>query len=257
MMRLNYLKESSLAELRNAVSSNIDRYRSDSPFIGSFFSSSDRWLCESAVAVQELPALDPKDTGLAEASNAIALHKALAGLTESQAADERLWVWLAHEPYWGYMRARWPIEPARSKDPATYLLEHYFLAGNVRNLVRHGLARLWWFAHTTYDNRRTDPYDLTRVMLEYSDNRQSVMERAFSRNRAFVQTVLDRARYWRGNGRDILASRDQFRGLCKELNLYGGTLLLDCLERKDVLELIDDFVSRAVPVSGTAGVGAQ
>lgn len=256
MIRLNYLRESSLAELRGSVGSNLERYRGNSPFVKSFFTGTERWLCESSVMVPSLPELDPKDNGVAEANNAIAFHKALVGLTESQAADERLWAWLAHEPYWSYMRSRWPIEPARSKDPNAYLLEHYFLAGNVRNLVRHGLARLWWFAHTTYDDRRADPYELTRVMLEYSDNRQSVMERAFSRNRQFVQTILDRARYWRGQGRDILASREQFRGLCKEMNLHGGTLMLDCLPREDVFDLIDDFINRAVPASETAGASA-
>ncbi|MDA8190069.1 MAG: DUF6339 family protein [Gammaproteobacteria bacterium] len=257
MIRLNYLRESSLAELRNAVSINIDRYRDSPPFLASFFGGSERWLCESLVTVAELPPLDPEDTGKAEANNAIAFHKALAALTESQAADERLWVWLAHELYWDYMRLRWPIESARSKDPAAYIFEHYFLSGNVRNLVRHGLARLWWFAHTTHDSHRADPYELTRVMLEYSDNRQSVMERAFSRNRQFVQTILERARYWRAHGRDILASREKFRGLCKEMNLYGGTLMLDCLLREDIFKLVDDFVTCAVPASGTEVVDVR
>jgi len=79
-------------------------------------------------------------------------------------------------------------------------------------------------------------------MLEYSDNRQSVMERAFARNKDFVQGLLDRARHWRGRG--IMGERDQFRGLFKEMNLSARTMILDYLPRENVLELADDYIAR-------------
>jgi hypothetical protein len=248
MKRLRYLKGAALAELRESLTQNLSSYSSHKPFIQGFFARRADWFCDSSLNLSgELPSLQPGDDGETEASNAIAIHRALIGLSPSQAADERLWAWLAHEPYWEYMQQRWPLGAKRREKPQDFVSEHYFVGRNVRNLVRHGLARLWWFAQTTYDDKRTDPYELTKVMLEYSDNRQSVMERAFARNRDFVQGLLDRARHWRGHGRDILSERDQFRGLCKEMNLSGGTMLLDYLPRENVFELVDDYIARTFP----------
>jgi hypothetical protein len=245
MMRLQYIRAAALAELRDAVVQNLKHYSSDAPLTDSFFAGRSDWLSDSSLLIEGLPVLPPSDDGATEADNAIALHRALVGLSPSQAADERLWAWLAHGPYWEYMQKRWPLAAKDRDKPHNFVLEHYFVGRNVRNLVRHGIARLWWFAQTTYDDKRTDPYELTKLMLEYSDNRQSVMERAFSRNRDFVQGLLDRARHWRAKGKDILSERDRFRGLCKEMNLCGGTLILDCLPQGDVFALVDDYVGRA------------
>jgi hypothetical protein len=245
MIRLNYIREARLAELREAIPENIEKYKQEKPFLNTFFGKEDDWLCESSLEVAGLPALDPSDKGKADADNAIALHKALTGINESQASDERLWVWLAHGPYWNYMRQRWNLEKkGTSVNVEAYILEHYFVA-NVRHLVRHGIARLWWFAHITHDKNRADPYELTRVMLEFdSDHRQSLLERAFSRNQLFVQSILDRALYWHEKKVKLVGNRKNFRSLCKELNLHGGAMLLDCLEREDVFQLVDEFVER-------------
>ena len=245
MIRIKYLKASAVAELANQVPDATEMYSSEEAFLDKHFGTRSDWLCDSSLSIGALPQLDPADSGVAEAANAIALHRSLVGLTPSQAADERLWVWLAHGPYWSYMQARWPLKQKKAK-PSDLINEHYFIGRNVRNLVRHGISRLWWFAQTTYDEKREDPYELTKVMLEFSDNRQSVMERAFSRNRDFVRSLLDRAHYWRLQGKDIISERDHFRSLCKEVNLAGGTLILDCLARTDVFELVDDYITRAL-----------
>jgi hypothetical protein len=246
MIRIRYLKSSALAEVRENVSLAIEPYSSNKPFLEDYFKNRSDWLCDSSLSIQTLPELDTGDNGAIEAANAIAIHRGFIGLSPSQAADERLWAWLAHGPYWDYMQKRWPTPSAKGK-AVDFVMEHYFIGRNVRNLVRHGISRLWWFAQTTYDDKREDPYELTKVMLEFSDNRQSVMERAFSRNREFVQSLLDRAHHWRSQGRDVLGKRDQFRSLCKEMNLNGGTLMLDCLARAEIYELVDDYIARAVP----------
>jgi hypothetical protein len=245
-MRIQYLREAVVSELRKNIGNAIDLYTSNTPLLEVYFKDRSDWLCDSSLVVESLPVLDSSDDGAVEAANSIALHKSIVGLTPSQAADERLWAWLAHGPYWEYMQNRWPQSGRKKGTAEDYAESHYFVGRQVRNLVRHGISRLWWFAQTTYDEKREDPYELTKVMLEFSDNRQSVLERAFSRNHEFVQSLLDRAHYWRGQGKDIL-KREQFRGLCKEMNLNGGTMLLDCLARVEVHELVDDYVARALP----------
>lgn len=236
-MRLSYLKETAVDELRRAVTANELAYKSSSPWLERFFAGR-FYLAESRVQVDRLPELlVPSATGeLFELENAVALHSALASLSPSQAADERLWVWLAHGPYWTYMRNRWPAENATNS--RNYVLEHYFL-GDARTLVRHGLARLWWFGYSTYVPDARDPYALTRLMLHTTDARQSLLERKFWRNKYVLHALLSRVEYWLGQGFDFYAPRERFRRLCKTFNTYGGTVLLDALENDELYALVD------------------
>ena len=184
---------------------------------------------------------------LFELENTISLHSALKDLSPSQAADERLWVWLSHGPYWEYMRHRWPVEKVDGSFQR-YVLEHYFL-GDVRSLVRHGLARLWWFGYSTYVKDAEDPYALTRLLLHTTDARQSLLERKFWRNQEVLHSVLRRVQHWRANNLDFYVPRERFRRLCKTFNTYGGTLLLDALNEPDIFKLVDGIagIEQAMP----------
>jgi hypothetical protein len=241
-MRLNYVKESAVAELRKSIEYNKAMYSESASWMGSFFSGRP-YLAESRIAIASLPELKNPETAVAlfELENTIALHTALKDLTPSQAADERLWVWLAHGPYWDYMRHRWPVENAKTSFER-YVLEHYFL-GDVRSLVRHGLARLWWFGYCTYVPNAEDPYALTRMLLHTTDARASLLERKFWRNQAVLHAVLRRVAHWRSNELDFFVPRERFRRLCKTFNIYGGTLLLDSLEEPDIYGLVDGIAS--------------
>jgi hypothetical protein len=238
-MHLNYIKEAAVAELRKAVDKNGPRYKESKPWLDECFSGR-HYLAESKVEVATLPALLLPSAGgdLFELENTISLHGALSNLSMSQASDERLWVWLAHGPYWEYMRKRWPVENAGSV--RSYVLEHYFL-GDARALVRHGLARLWWFGYATYDANADDPYWLTHYLLETTDARQQLLERQFWRNKTVLHSMLTRIAYWRGKDLDFYAPRERFRRLCKLFNAWGGTMLLDALDETDLFALVDDI----------------
>lgn len=240
-VRLNYVKEAAVDELRRALVDTGLKYKQDEAWLDQYFNGRP-YLAESRVEVAELPELQcpNKEGELYELENSIALHGALKDLTPSQAADERLWVWLAHGPYWTYMRRRWPAENSKDGSLSRYLLEHYFL-GDARTLVRHGLARLWWFGHSTYDASAEDPYTLTRLLLHTTDARQSLTERKFWRNRTVLHGLLTRVSQLREQGFDFYVPRERFRRLCKTFNTFGGTVLLDALEDKDIFALVDDI----------------
>jgi len=91
---------------------------------------------------------------------------------------------------------------------------------------------------------RSNPYELTTILLRHSDNRQQVMERAFSRNRDLVRGLLTALVEMRDNGNDLLGSRTIFRGLCREINLWGGTLALDFMNRDDIRALVEGYLQR-------------
>jgi hypothetical protein len=140
------------------------------------------------------------------------------------------------------MRARWPIEGQSNK--TGYVREHYFL-GDSRSLVRHGLARLWWFGHATYMPDASDPYALTRLLLRTTDARQQVMERQFWRNHKILHPFLRRVAYWESKGVDLFVPRERFRDLCKMMNLVGGTTLLDTLDTSGVRNVVDQYAATA------------
>jgi len=100
-MRIKYLKEAVVLELRENVSNAVAFYNSDTPLLEAYFKDRTDWLCDSSLTVESLPELDPEDNGASEAANAVALHKSIVGLSPSQAADERLWTWLARFPLLG------------------------------------------------------------------------------------------------------------------------------------------------------------
>lgn len=242
-MRIYYLKDSALTELRHAIVANVGRYVSDEPWLGNVFGDR-KYLAEARLEIDAWPELKvPSGNELYELENTIAIHSALRHLTPSQASDERLWTWLAHGPFWPYMRARWSVEG--QTNPARYILEHYFVA-DARSLVRHGLARLWWFGNATVVPGVERPYELTAALLKTTDARQSLMERQFWRNRRILTTLLQRIRYWEGQGLDFYAPRERFRRLCKSLNLYGGTLLLDAVDDTGVNMLVDGIAQAEI-----------
>jgi hypothetical protein len=243
-MKLQYLKSWALSELYQVVQSAPGKYANDSSWVQSHFT--DRaFLADSRIEVADLPELQlpTSDTDLFETENAIALHGALRTLNRNQAADDRLWAWLAHGPYWTYMRKRWSIESQKNK--IRYVREHYFI-GDSRSLVRHGLARLWWFGHATYVPGEPDPYSLTRLLLKTTDARQQIMERQFWRNQDILHPFLKRIGHWVDEGKDLYAPRERFRDLCKMMNLAGGSTILDTLPATAIGEIVDGFAGDAV-----------
>ena len=246
-MRLKYLTSASVAELKTTARSDLARYSASKPFLEQFFKGTGGYLVDSRVEVPALPTLKlPSGDKDYDLDNAVKLHIALRDLTPAQAADERVWTWLAHGPYWDYMRARWPTDEWKKKGLAAeetrrglrYVLEHYF-APDARALVRHGIARLWWFGKATFDEKGSDPYRRTKLMLRTADSRQSIMERQYWRNPVVLAPLLDRVEYWEKKNFSFYQPRERFRQLCKNVNAWGGTMLLDSLSPKDVAALVD------------------
>ncbi len=69
------------------------------------------------------------------------------------------------------MSKRWPnVKNGTSTEPGKYILAHWFINSRSQgNLLRHGLAGLWWAAHLSYDPDRSDPYELTSILYRQLD----------------------------------------------------------------------------------------
>lgn len=147
------------------------------------------------------------------------------GLTDSDAADERLWAGLCLGEFWTYTQYRWDIK--RNSTPNQVLQHYFFGASPRRSLSRNALARLWWIGHLTYDETRSDPFELTRFVCEKADNIMHIIERNTSNSRMITRAFVSAMIKARNEGFDI--NTDVVGALAKYLNVLGGTYILDCL----------------------------
>jgi len=136
------------------------------------------------------------------------------------------------------MCKRWPVEQYTGLRLAENLQERYFfMSDRPRALIRNGIARLWWYGYTTYDEARTDPFELTRVLLKNLDVTQSILERAFSRNRTATHAVLAVLLKREKEGSPFYA-RDKVRDLAKYLVQIGGVTIVDALSFSQIRDLV-------------------
>ena len=239
------------ADLRSGAS--LESY-----FKESYRVESDDLLISTIAVEGKVPELKApkKDPVSADLQNAIALHEYYRGLDETQASDPRLWVYLSHVEFRKYALTRWGLD-GTNKDlknqsekakAINYLLEHWFISSNDRDLRRHAIARLWWAAHLTYapwesdpeffgDLKNDDPYYYTRVLLSTQDIYQQVLERAMGRSSHILISVLD---YLSKNPQ---WPRERVRSLVKELNLIYGRRKIISLSH-DALESLIDRIGR-------------
>jgi hypothetical protein len=164
------------------------------------------------------------------------VYENLKFLSDSQASDERLWAALCLGPFWKYVQYRWEIN---KKATVANIKQHYLFGyGPRRSLTRNAISRLWWIGRLTYDDTRTDPYELTKLVCENSDYIMHILERNTSNNpmiiRAFLGAVLDA----RNEGMNI--NTDAVGELAKYLNLLGGIYILDCLKPERIHQKIID-----------------
>lgn len=249
---------------RDVVEKMRSELRSGDSLEGYFkesFSVKEKDLLPSTIVLQgKTPALKiPKgDPVPADIDNAIILYEHYRNLDETQASDPRLWVYLSHVEFRKYTMARWGLDGSYKdvKDPAektkaiNYLLEHWFISGNDRDLRRHAIARLWWAAHLTYapwesdseffgDLKDKDPYYYTRVLFSTQDIYQQVLERAMGRSNHILISVLD----FLGKNKKFAQSRENIRTLMKELNLAYGTKKIIMLDAPSLKALIEKTAS--------------
>ncbi len=213
-----------------ASTNNFDLYKSDK------FPYEERFpRGETDIFIEQGFSLDPSKSDF---ENSKALYREFKMLNETQASDERLWVYLTHVTFWKYMRERWPIEKAQSGSEMGRIRDRYFLrTANIETLTRNGIARLWWYAHLTYDEGRANPYELTEVLLKRADLSVGITERAFGSNKNIRTALLE---FLKENP-SISSSEHKTREVYKTLNLVGGVRNLPFLEISELSVILKNL----------------
>lgn len=242
-MALSIFRENFVSKLRGSVRANLRRYEQPESWIDEFPGGSSSSLPTTVEPLQKLELRLPDGKDLKDTENAIHVHQALSFLTPLQARDPRLWTRLAHVECWQYMRERWNVERTQDnvEKAERFIISRYFIAQNQsRALLRHGIARLWWYGHVTHDAGRDNPYELTGVLLKTLDITQTLLERSLGRVPHVTSGFLD---FLSRNDEKFLGAgnenRIRVRHLAKHLNLRGGITLLDCLSKSDIIAILD------------------
>ena len=125
------------------------------------------------------------------------------------------------------MKYRWKAD--NEKD---MLNRYFFNYSNNRSLFRNGIARLWWIGRVTYDEKRSDPYELTKYICKDQDFIESICGRTIFNN-PVVQKATIRAIYdMELSG--VKIGREEIRNISKYVNLLAGTYLLDMLSEEEI-----------------------
>lgn len=242
-MPLEVFHKARIGHLRAGMKSTyLPRYKDRSPWADKVKDGTKKKLF-AGLDVTLPTLLPPAGDNLRDLENSKLVFEAFRHLTPLQARDPRLWTRLAHVEFWPYMRKRWDVGK-HDADPGKaerYVLAHYFVTqAQSRALLRHGIARLWWYAKLTHDESRADPYQLTAVLLSYLDIAQQVLERSMGRAVAVRSGFLE---YIAENkdrlGKSAGERRHRIRELAKVLNLRGGVTLLDTLSSDGIGDLLE------------------
>ena len=261
MKKLPVLKEHTLNLLEDSISKNIDNYSNDNSWVEDFFGNTS-WKVDSKLF--DLPddlLLIPtgrKGKDLLDYENSQRIYSALSGLSLTQASDPRLWTYLTHVKYWKFMRVRWPIDQneqdfdseieddgRKKKSPIGSIKSRYFVTGDMsRALTRNGIARLWWAGYTCHnaDEKKESEFNYIKPLFETQDVFATFMERAFSKNKSIMKTLL-KVLYDRGESGKPFDDRLMCRSLAKYLILFGGVAIIDSLDQSKLTSLIEDHIS--------------
>jgi len=230
-MKLQFVSYDNLDTIKSNLPVWVDQFRSDSSeWLNTELGNSLFTNTKFAEAPDFSLDMSEEKPFMTEAENAKRVYGNLRFLSDSQASDERLWAGLCLGPYWDYVKYRWEIN---KKCTVSNVQQHYMFGfGARRSLTRNALSRLWWIGRLTFDETRTDPWELTKFVCENADYIMHILERNTSNNpviiRAFLSAIIDA----RKNGLQI--DTNIVGDLAKYLNLLGGIYILDCLPSEKI-----------------------
>lgn len=240
-MNLHVVKRSLVAELRDHVDQNLDRY-----LTGNF---DDILLPEYVIPVKDTEVnldlfskLNPTSGGEVDVQNSLIAFEALKGMNRYLARDERLWVWLTHGPCLEYARKRWLVPGADKSKLKSQVRDHFFAAG-ARGFERNNaIACLWWWAEIVSHYPNADLETALQVFLHQTDVRASIIERPTSSQSAFPAIMNVLIEKYNSDERSSFFKREKghtavYRRWLTEINRHGGARFYEVLPEVEVTSL--------------------
>ncbi|MGO4360805.1 DUF6339 family protein [Terrabacter sp. RAF57] len=191
-----------------------------------------------AGAIEFSDSLVPEDDG----ENAVLVFQGLGLVDRANAADPRLWTYLALTTQREYMLGRWQLEGVRNWKGR--VLDRWLLLRPTRQgLVRHGIARLWWMAELTHDSSMSrpisrnsgDPHAYTRWVFANEDRVQAIFERELGSSPPVMWAVVEAMQ-----GSTAPNQGQAIKDLAKEVRLRAGYQRLEALSEQALIEMMQE-----------------
>lgn len=250
-MKVHFLTEDALIALKTNVRGNLKHYAdntndwiyeylgTDNPFIEYKHEFPDFKLSFNSA----------EEVGKIDVNNTITLYSAMRTLTPTEASDERLWAGMCHSDFWSFLKDRWQSNTNRALKDNNVKTRYFFGHDKRRSFITNSLSKLWWIGKLTYDERRTDPFELTKYLTEDFATKSLII---FSNNYMSNQSIsigllsalkqLDEAGY-RIKGKE---NRDKYYEATKHLNVLGGTRILDYFTPEEIEQEVLEYMKNSV-----------
>lgn len=222
-MILKIVSEDSLSELKANVDNNYLEYSGNFvEYLNSIYENLPFLDTKYSINTFELDVSSERPQ-LTDFENVKRVYENLKCISNSDASDERLWAWLCIDQFIDYVQYRWGIN---GNHTSSDIRNHFFFSyGFRRSYTRNALARLWWIGRLTYDENRSDPYELTEFVCKNQDIIQHILERSVSNNLELIKPLIQAIMDQRNKG--IVVNTNDIADLMKYYNLLGSTYVLD------------------------------
>jgi hypothetical protein len=182
------------------------------------------------------------------------LYEKLQFLSESQASDERLWAGLTHTTFYDYMRRRWGYgygkKPKSAEKEVGEILTRFFYKSSRRGgFYRNTLAKCWWVGHNTYNPNNLGNHFENLDVIGSNDLSSKITELfynfTFSSNPVIMSAIIEALRKFRDEGK-TLSVRNHIRPAMSYLNAVGGSIVIDCLEKEEIMEIFSNAIEAII-----------
>jgi hypothetical protein len=245
-MKLQFFGRGFVKRLQATTVTNVPRYGSGTTWLADL-AAGEAYIYESNYVVEPPPTLVLSDKPADDAVNARRVFNWLRHLTPAVAMELRLWAQLTHCVFQDYMSVRWP-----PKDERIVHRRYLFQGNSFASLSRNGIARLWWAAYLTRDEKRSDPFELTDVLFLRQDIQVALLERAMGKCRGVRVAMLEFIR----DNEDWLSEASfgqRIQTLAREVNLLGGVAVLDAVPDGELKSYLTKVASS---IAGSRRTGA-
>lgn len=178
--------------------------------------------------------------GLSDFENVKRVHKHMASLSESMAADERIWVAYSLSVFSDYMAYRWKTSTGED------VLNRYFFNYTAkRSLFRNGISRLWWIGRMTYDEKNLgNEYEVTEFICKKQDNINLLLDIGFGNSRELLLPICRAIIDYENKGIEI--DRQSVRRISEYFNTLGGAYLVDAFSYDEIYNKTYNLIKRII-----------
>jgi len=237
MPKISLFREALVHDLTRSIEQNLEKYRTgDFQYLLS--DSTNLIETEFEYNQAEIDKIQCMPGDHQEVQCCLGIFNGLPRISAYLARDQRLWVFLTHAILLQYTRLRWPIP--QDKEKAIAHIKKHFFASGARGIERDNAAsRLWWMASIC---SKVEGMSLERSLTAFlfqSDVRANIVERpTTSQNVSLLSAVVQKLdESFRGDKE--LYNRERFRAVMKDLNLQGGTKLLEVLDDAEIKKIVN------------------